>query len=99
MGQEELKDKDAETLGELITGKQTPEIYANGFSVAHGNADIVLILQRNGVNVQVVNMSFTLAKTLSQIVGSVIDRIEIDGNFKIKTTKELDQSMENKEKK
>ncbi len=75
--------------------------YANGLQVAFGNADIIVTFQKNGQTIRVMNMSFTLAKTLSQMLGGLIDNIETKGDFKIRTTKELDTVLtpEFKEKK
>lgn len=76
-----------------IEADTTQEVYTNGFQIAFGNADVIVTFQRNGRPVQIMNMSFTLAKTLSQLLGNVIDQIETKGDFKIKTTKELDETI------
>ena len=86
--------KDDETIkAPLSELPDIEQVYANGFQVALGNADVIVTLQRNGKQIQNINMSFTLAKTLSQMLGNLIDSIETEGDFKIKTTKELDKTL------
>ena len=59
-----------------IESETVPKIYANGFINSYGAADVVLVLQQNGQNMIVVNMSYTTAKTLSEKLSNLIKKFE-----------------------
>lgn len=73
-----------------------PKIYANGFANAIGNGDTTTILQQNGVPVAVLNLSYTIAKTLSLKLGALIKTIEDDTNNTIMTTNDIDNALREK---
>lgn len=70
-----------------------PHLYANGFMSGLGNADIVVLLQRNNVPVAVLNMSYTLAKSLSVKIGELIQGFESKTKHDIMTTTLIDQAL------
>ena len=97
MDENKQNEENSKTLITDITSAGTPEIYANGFSLGAGNADIVIVLQRNGKSVQTLNISFTLAKTLVNVLSDTIQLVEKNTGMNIKTTFQIDSSMgENK---
>ncbi len=79
------------------TVQQTPAapgaLYANAFQVICTNADIALMLQLNGQVLASVNLSFTTAKTLGQMLTEVIEKLESSSNRQIMTTQELDAAI------
>lgn len=77
----------------LSTIQNLPSSYANGFNVMAGNADIVITLLLNGEPTQVINMSFTTAKTFAQGLNNVIQFIENKTGMDIKTTHHIDKSL------
>ncbi len=77
-----MKDSDQVTLQNQATAlhqlinhalqsDSIPKIYCNGFTNAVGNSDVMLVLQQNGKPAGLVNMSFTVAKTLSQALKDI----------------------------
>lgn len=68
-------------------------IYANGFTLGHSNADAVLRLLLNGKPTVDVNMSFTLAKTLAELLGQLVRNLEKQANMDIKTTRQIDEAV------
>lgn len=76
-------------------GDETAEIYVNAFSLAHGNADVTLKFQRNAKTVLFLNMSFTLAKTLAQLLGGQIQSLESTADIEIQTTADFDKAFSN----
>lgn len=52
------------------------QIYANGFYTAVSPVDIVIGLTRNGQNTAVLNLSFSLAKTLAFSLLEVVENFE-----------------------
>lgn len=52
------------------------QVYFNGFAVSAGTGDVVLVLERNGKPVKVLNTSYTMAKTLSQKLAGTIKAVE-----------------------
>lgn len=71
-----------------------PDVYANGFTVGLTNGDIVVVLERNGLPVTVVNMSFTISKTLVEKLGELVARLESTSKHDIMTTAQLDRALQ-----
>lgn len=65
-----------------------PKIYANGFITGVTHGDVVILLQRNGQSVTMLNMSFTVAKTLAQKLAESITALEARTKTTIMTTEE-----------
>ena len=74
---EAKKSPPTDLLQQAVARDDVPKIYANGFGVGLTNADIIIIFQRFGPNpVAVVNLSYTLAKTLAQRLGALVSEFE-----------------------
>lgn len=73
--------------------ENVPQTYFNGFAVTLGTGDVLISLMRNGKPVQVVQCSYTVAKTLSLGLTEVVATLEeITGN-KIMTTHFVDERI------
>lgn len=87
----------ATALNQLINlaleSESVPKIYCNGFTNAVGNSDVMIVLQQNGKPAGVVNMSFTIAKTLSHSLKEIIDSIESKSGQNIMTTQEVEKYL------
>jgi hypothetical protein len=70
-----------------------PKIYANGFAVGLTNADVSIVLQLSGQPVALLNISFTLAKTLAQKVGGVVGTFEKAIQQNLVTTDEVSMAL------
>ena len=71
-----------------------PNIYFNGFANGISTGDIIMALEKNSAPVGVINMSFSVAKTLSVSLGTIIASIEEASGQPIMTTHELQAFME-----
>ena len=71
-----------------------PSIYFNGFANALSAGDIICVLERNGQPVGIINISYTVAKTLSASLATLIARLEETSKQPIMTTHEVGKSME-----
>ena len=67
-----------------------PRVYFNGFVNGMSTGDIVTILEKNDMPVAILNMSFTVAKTLSVSLGQIIARLEEVSERPIMTTHEIE---------
>ncbi|MFZ2030083.1 MAG: hypothetical protein WAU68_07240 [Vitreimonas sp.] len=76
-----------------------PQIYFNGFASGLGNGDVSCVLQRNGEPAAIINMSFTLAKTLAVSLGAIISHIEERAGRDIMTTQDIDGFFSSQETK
>lgn len=89
--------EDAEELGkvmiEAIQNTAIPKIYANGFVNALSNGDITIMLQRNGEPIAILNLSFTIAKTLSFKIASMVKDLEEKSANKIMTTDDIQKIL------
>lgn len=78
-----------------ISSDDIPKIYANGFANFQGNADMGIIFQCNGKPTSVVNLSFTLAKTLAEKINQMVLDFEETTNTEILTTLVIDEKTQN----
>lgn len=70
-----------------------PRIYFNGFVNAFSAGDIMCVLERNGQPVGIMNISYTVAKTLSASLATLIARLEETSRQPIMTTHEVGKLM------
>jgi hypothetical protein len=70
-------------------GTDCPKIYANGFSAALGIGDVIISFQENGRPAAILNLSFTVAKTFSVKLGTLIQELEKKTDQSIMTTDEI----------
>ncbi len=66
-----------------------PHIYSNGFNIVLGTGDVNIVLKRMGEDVATLNLSYTLAKTLSEKLGGTIKFLENKTGNTIMTTEDL----------
>src|SRR2546428_10347718 len=69
--------------------KQLRSLYVNGFGIGIGNADVSLVLQNNGKSILLVNLSYTVAKSLSAKLSEVVQLLERSSGNKIMTSDEV----------
>jgi hypothetical protein len=69
-------------------------MYANGFQIIMSNSDISILLIQNNVPVAVVNVSYTVAKTLSVKVAELIGKLEKRSKQSIMTTDEIHKHLQ-----
>lgn len=66
-----------------------PRIYFNGFVSGFSAGDIICVLERNSQPVGIVNMSYTVAKTLSASLATLVGLLEEASKQPIMTTHEV----------
>lgn len=71
-----------------------PRIYFNGFVNGFSAGDIMCVLERNGQPVGIMNMSYTVAKTLSASLASLVGALEETSKQPIMTTHEVGKFLE-----
>jgi len=67
-----------------------PQIYANGFLTGMSSGDVYIALERNGQPVALLNLSYTVAKTLSLSLGRTIATLEDQANRQMLTTHDVE---------
>jgi len=70
-----------------------PKISFNSLITTLGTADVVVVLERNGQPVAVLNASYTVAKSLSVLLGNAIAQLEELSGHPIMTTMEVEQLL------
>ena len=91
-----MEAKPSETVAsrlERAQAESVPKIYFNGFINSLGLGDITAVLERNGQPVAVLNMSYTVAKSLSASLGTVVARLEELSNREMLTTSEIEEKL------
>lgn len=89
----ELGKSDETVFLKAISDESIPNIYANGFINALGNGDGTIVFQRNSHPVLVLNMSYTLCKTLAIKLGQMISDIEEGSGNTIMATDEIAKAL------
>jgi len=80
-------------LNEALKDPQVQRIYANGFINALGIGDVMILLQNSKKPIAVLNLSYTVAKTLAVKLGALISQLEDSTGNTIMTTDDIDRSM------
>ncbi|MGE0532744.1 MAG: hypothetical protein AB7P35_15650 [Hyphomonadaceae bacterium] len=70
-----------------------PCVYINGFNTVVTNSDIVLVGERTGQPAVVLNLSYTMAKTLALALTNAVSVIEEKAGREIMTTIDLDRFL------
>lgn len=76
-----------------LTDPSVPKIYANGFALGMTNADAQVVLQLFGRPVAVVNLSYTLTKTLLEKLSQLVKQWEAKTGKEIQTTDAIDKAF------
>lgn len=72
---------------------ELPHLYANGFAISVTSSDVTMVLEQNGRAIATVNMSYTVAKTLSMKLGGGIGSLEEATKRSMLTTDEVEKLM------
>lgn len=94
----EKKSTINEIINFAVESPDIPHLYANGFISAIGNGDTLLVLQQTGRPIATLNLSFTVAKTLVQKLGGIIENLEKASGNDIMTTSDLDEALKKTKK-
>lgn len=78
---------------EAAKAADVPRVYLNGFQVAGTNADVIVVGDNNGKPVLLLNLSFTVAKTLAEALTNTIAAVEEASGRSMLTTHQLDAAM------
>lgn len=89
-------DESIKDIKAAILSDEVPKYYVNGFASFQGNSDMGIVFQCNGKPNLVINMSFTLAKTLSEKINNMISDFEEKTGINILTTSDVDKKMTGK---
>ena len=79
----------ADRVQEAVKNTNIPQLYCNGFALQASGLDTLMVLERNGLPVATLNMSFSSAKTLAQKLNELIDAIEKRTGRSIMTDEEI----------
>ena len=84
----------AEAIERAVTSDDVQKLYANGFALGMGNSDVMIVFNRfGGKPVAIVNLSYTLAKTLAQRMGTLVAEFEQTIGQDILTTDRVDEAV------
>jgi hypothetical protein len=78
-----------ERLNRALAG-DVPTFYFNGYVTHLGTGDILTILEKNGKPVAVLNMSYTMAKSFSASLGTMIAKLEETSGRNMLTTQDVE---------
>lgn len=81
---------DAQERMERAKAAGVPHIYFNGFTASLGTGDVVAVVERNGEPVAVLNLSYTIAKSVSAALGQVVAQLEDRAGREILTAHDVE---------
>lgn len=76
-----------------LSDPELPKLYCNGFIVSVGTGDVFFVLKLNETPVAILNVSYTVAKTLAQKLSSAIANLEDRTGNSIMTTDDVTTKM------
>ena len=83
-------------INAALDNPAVPNLYTNGFVTATGHGDLLLVFQQNGRSVATLNLSFTVAKTLTLKLGSAIRDLEKATGNAIMLTEDVERAIKEK---
>ncbi|MCK4914106.1 MAG: hypothetical protein KAI59_06590 [Planctomycetes bacterium] len=81
-----------EQLKEILGSPDTERIYANGFILTIGAGDIVIAL-KHSEKPFILNLSYTVAKTLAIKLGAMVSQLEEKTGNTIMTTDDITKAL------
>jgi hypothetical protein len=81
------------TIAEAMESQEVGSTYFNGFTLTVGAGDVALILTLNGKPTRVLNCSFTVSKTLAEILSEAIQGLENASGNTIMTTNNINEAL------
>jgi hypothetical protein len=81
------------TIAEAMESEEVGSTYFNGFTLTVGAGDVALILTLNGKPTRVLNCSFTVSKTLAEILSEAIQGLENASGNTIMTTDNINEAL------
>jgi len=72
---------------------EIPHIYFNTSVHQIGLADVLMVLERNGKPVVILNTSITAAKSMVEVLNTLIQGFEQQSGVPVKSTMELEKSF------
>lgn len=91
------QSKETTVLDLAARDPSVPKVYANGFTMGHGNADVQILLTHQGRPVTHLSLSFTVAKTLFIKLETLVSNFEKRVGRQMLTTSEIDKAFKNSE--
>ena len=82
-----------EHIKKALASPDVPKYYANGFANGLGIGDIVITFSNNFSPVAVLNLSYTMAKSLSIRLAELIKSLEESTGNTIMTTDEIQKAL------
>jgi len=87
--EEDTMQKDIGSAAVKAAKADIPHLYCNGFVTVLTGSDTLLVLKTNENSIATINMSYTIAKTLSIKLGGLIKSFENTTGNKIMTTDDI----------
>ena len=89
--EEKMQEAVRKKFDAVLDDPNVPQIYVNSLQSGFNNTDFILLLESNGRPSAILNLSYTLAKTLVQTIGSNIAELEAQLGHSIHSMEEMDR--------
>ena len=94
---ETMGKKVIDKIDDAIANPNIPKIYSNSFICALGSGDLALMLKNGKETVALINLSYTIAKTLSIKLNGLISHLEAKSGNKIMSTDDINEALKQDE--
>jgi hypothetical protein len=91
------KKTPAHMMQKALRDPDIPKLYANAFECALGTGDVALLLRNADKTVGIVNVSYTVAKTLSRRLNELITFLESKSGNPIMTSEQVEKALRPKQ--
>lgn len=89
-----MAEEPVKQIHDAMASKEIPQIYFNGFAMSVSTGDIILLAQRNGESAYIINLSYTVAKTLAERLTNIVAVLEKGAGQPILTTDQVKKCLE-----
>ena len=76
-----------------VESRELPTLYFNGFTATIGTGDVLIVLKQQNEPVLILNVSYTIAKTLAIKLGDIVTHFEQKTGNIIMTTDEIQSKL------
>ncbi len=70
-----------------------PQLYANSFTVHLGTGDMLIVMRRNGQQIGTLQVSYTVGKSLAEVISGLIKHLEERTGNEIMTSRFIEGKM------
>jgi hypothetical protein len=92
--QAEQENAHAADIQRALQSPDLPQYYVNSFTVTVGTGDVLIVMKRNNQQIGMIQVSYTVAKSLGEVLSDVIAGLEKVTGHEIMTSKYIERKVQ-----